>query len=313
MSTTTVEEALNFVDSTLDRYVFDSYQSLSGALTAPFWLATTLFVMIYGYLILANKVNPSPSDLISMLMKLTIGYILIIEWGLINQLLVKTITETPSYLIGELTGGDSVYSSLGAVSESVLRAAGAGFDSEGWIMPFVAGSIIFVSGMLAVLYAFAIILISKLSLAVLLALTPLFGIAFLFKGTSRMMEAWFQQIVNVCLLILMTVLVLEVLTTLYAEAIDMIPSDSDEITLGSCLGLLLIGSASFICLMQIKSLSSAIAGGVALSTFGAYGSAVRSGQGAIASGGRMAGSKVSSGISSVRDKISNPAGRIKSQ
>lgn len=310
------EAILNDVDTTLDSYVFDSYQSLSSALTAPFWLATTLFVMIYGYLILANKVNPSPHDIISMVMKITIAYILIIEWGLINELLVKTITDTPSYLIGELTGGESLYSSLGSVYEDVVNASGRAYESDGWVMPFVLGTAIFLMGVLVIAYAFFLIVLSKLSLAVLLALTPIFGILYLFKGTSRMMEAWLQQILNFSLLILFTVLSLLFLTELFEKAVGYVPNDPDAITLKSLTAVVLVGLCTFLTLMQIKSLSSAIAGGVALSTFGAYGSAVRSGQGAVSKYGRGIGQKAGAGLSkgfnSAKDRLANPAGRIKS-
>lgn len=312
---TMVEETLAFIDDSLDTYIFDSYQSLSSALVTPFWLAVTVWCIIYGYMIMKQTIHPKPEDLINNLMKITISYILVAEWGLINELLVNTVTNGPSALIGSLTSssGESVYASLGKVSEQVLEASGKGYDADGIVNSFVAGTTILVSGLFAVLYAFFLIMVSKLALAVLLALTPLFGLFYIFKGSAKMLETWLIQLMNFALLAVLTVATLTLMTSVFEQALSLIPENEDELTLAKCLGLILVGVGSFLTLMQIRSLASAIAGGVALSTFGAYGSAVRTGQGAIASGGRMAGSKVSSGVSSVRNKISNPAGRIKSQ
>lgn len=308
---TMVEETLSFIDESLQTYIFDSYHSLSSALVTPFWLCATLFIMIYGYLILANKISPSPNDLISMVMKLTISYILLVEWGLINELLVNLVTNGPSSLIGSLTSGDSVYASLGNVSEQVLEASGKGYDADGIVNSFVAGTIILVSGMFAVLYAFFLIMVSKLALAVLLALTPLFGLFYIFKGSARMLETWLQQLMNFALLIIFTVLVLKLMTTVFEQALSLIPENEDELTLARCLGLILVGTGSFLTLMQVKTLSSAIAGGIALSTFGAYGSALRSGQGAVKGLGQRAGAGMSKGYGAVKNRMGNPAGQIK--
>lgn len=306
MADSNVEQIFSLVDSALQTYVFDIYSSISSGLQTPFLLAATVWIIIYGILIIRQVTTPSIPDLLTMAWKFIFAYTVVFSWAIVNQFLVSLVTDAPAALAGYITGGTgSIYAQIGQTAENLSIAAARAFESDGYIRSFFIGAAIWLAGILQIAYAMFLIILSKIVLAVLLAITPIFGIFYLFKGTSKMMEAWLQQIINFSLVSVLAIATLAFTNTLLDKTLAVIPATPDDIHLGNILAVVLVSIVTFLVLMQIKSLASAIAGGVQLSTFSAYGQAAMKTYAGGKAGAKRAGKAISNTSKAVYSRLSN--------
>src|SRR5439155_200887 len=129
---------------------------------------------------------------------------------LYNSLIVDTFYRAPTQLAAALVGTpdpvstvDSIWDRGGAVAGYLW--SGHGFSS-GVIGYYLAGAIVWTLIGLLCVYTMFLIALSSITLAVLLALGPLFMTLLLFEGTRRFFEAWLAQLANYALITILTVL-----------------------------------------------------------------------------------------------------------
>lgn len=120
-------------------------------------------------------------------------------------------------------------------------------------------------------------MLSKIALAVLLGIAPLFIIAVLFGGTGKLFESWLQSLFNY--MFLPVLVFAAILVPLYiADAILTKQVTFDEITDADIFKLLFFSILGFVVLLQTPTIASALAGGIALSTLNAVALVHRSGK-----------------------------------
>jgi type IV secretion system protein VirB6 len=127
---------------------------------------------------------------------------------------------------------------------------------------------------MATLYAGFLLVLSKIALAVLLALGPLFILTSLFESTKRFFDVWIGQAVNYVFLVMLTAATIKLLFTIVSMYLDAVfgtyastgGADPNYTEIFPMLALCGIG---VLVLVQMPSIASALGGGVALSTLGA--------------------------------------------
>ena len=149
-------------------------------------------------------------------------------------------------------------------------------------MPFVLGTIILISATIVLFMAILLIDLSKIALAVLVALGPVFIMLLIFQSTRKFFESWLQQCINFGLINLLTIMVLALTGTMYVGVINTLNSTiagtstggiplvtrGKEITLDMVIPILFVGLLISLLLKQVPAIASAIAGGVQISTLG---------------------------------------------
>jgi type IV secretion system protein VirB6 len=122
-------------------------------------------------------------------------------------------------------------------------------------------------GLLCV-YTMFLIALSGIALAVLLALGPLFIGLLLFETTRRYFEAWLAQLANYALVTILTVMIASLLLQIVESYATQTAARGAAIVTVDALNMVLVAVLAFLLLRQIMPIASALAGGVALSTFG---------------------------------------------
>jgi type IV secretion system protein VirB6 len=107
-----------------------------------------------------------------------------------------------------------------------------------------------------------------MSLAILLAIGPIFVLLLLFEGTKRFFEAWLGQALNYVFLVVLTAAAIKLVMTiveayLMAEVNVALNPTADKAV--PCIVLCLIAA---LVMMQLPSIASALGGGAAISTLG---------------------------------------------
>ena len=116
-------------------------------------------------------------------------------------------------------------------------------------------------------YAMFLFALSKIALAVLLALGPLFICLRLFDGSRRFFDAWLMQLANYGFITVLTVLVGTLMLQLLQNYATQTAARGTVQTVDS-LDMLLAAVIVLLVLRQIMPIAASLAGGGSLSTMG---------------------------------------------
>ena len=261
-----------WLNQTLTGYIGDNTARVAAAIEPAIVTLSTIYVMLWGYLHLTGRVEEPIAAGLKRFVLLAIVLGVSLRLWLYNSLIVDTFYDAPAQLAAAIVGSadpvstiDAIWQQGGAVAEALYNrgALTLGFGST------VAGLVVYVLiGMLCV-YAMFLIALSSVASSVLLAIGPLFIALLLFDATRRYFEAWIAQLVTYALISVLTVLVsalmLHVVET-YAEQTAALGPGLHTV---DALDTILVAMVAFLLLRQIMPIASALAGGLALNTFGA--------------------------------------------
>jgi type IV secretion system protein VirB6 len=241
-----------------------------------------VYVMVWGYLHLRGTIEEPILTGAMRLLTLVVVFGVALRLWLYHGIIVDTFFTAPAQLAATLVGArdpvtmiDAIWDRGGAVA-AVLWDKGGMLNGE-FGFYFAATAVYALVGVVCV-YTMFLIALSRVALAVLLALGPLFIVLTLFDTTRRFFEAWLHQLANYALVTILTVLVAALMLDLVeAYAVQTAGLGSALLTVDA-LNLVLVAGLVFLLLRQVLPIAARLAGGVALSSFGAMGALARRGQ-----------------------------------
>src|ERR1035437_2186952 len=202
----------------IDNIVLAFVQGSFGSLTATvqtFWrLMFIVFIAVYGYKIFISG-KFSATDLITHCVKIIIVLVLATQWSAFFQFIYRMATDLPSDIAGQIMQAAS--NSLGAQAQAATAASantllaqfydralavcarlleGAGWSQFGLYL-YVA--LIWLGAVAFTGYATMLIILSKLVVAVILALGPVFILLLIFHATRKLFEGWLRTLINYAL------------------------------------------------------------------------------------------------------------------
>jgi len=226
-STTIISDIFEKLDSIGETFISNAYQGLALQVQVVFGAMLTLYVVWWGYMILAGREEFSVPDAAWKLGRAFFIYYMATNWGAFSATLYKLVQSVPNIISdtiieaiagsgGVLDGGsddttgvvkilDAVFETAGKVYEQVATGT---FDYVGALI----GAIVFVAAMIFIAVAAAAILAAKLMLFITLALAPVFIILALYRWTFRFTDGWLALMAN---LMVMQTLMMAFLAFLY--------------------------------------------------------------------------------------------------
>jgi type IV secretion system protein VirB6 len=240
----------------------------------------TLYLIFYGFAIYFNKTGELIMETAARLIK--VGFImhLAIAIGTYNTLISDTLIGMPDYLMGLVSGSTTTASKT--VLDDILSDAinsGTAVWEQGSMLPpdanpgaYFLALIMWISALVCIGYGAFLIILSKVALAVLVGIGPMFIICLMFESTKKFFESWLGQALNYVLISMLTVAVIKLLFGMYANAAQATmtaATTSADFGLLSCVSMLILAVICFLILMQVQTIASSLAGGVSISTMGA--------------------------------------------
>jgi type IV secretion system protein VirB6 len=178
-----------------------------GALLSALTILLTLYVALFAFALITGRsrigVNSMTSRLVTMGLVLTFAT----SWIAYQSVVWNLATGAPNELAGLLTGTpgnatDVFAAKLDAVFQALILASnGQTADSA-----FSPPGLLWVGGTLLLLGTVGILATSRIALAVLLALGPIFVVLALFPGTRGLFTGWLKGVVLLALAPLFAVL-----------------------------------------------------------------------------------------------------------
>jgi type IV secretion system protein VirB6 len=284
-----------WLNGQLASYIGTNTARVAEALEPAIVTLATVYVMVWGYLQLTGRIEePFVTGLKRLL---TLAAVLggAVHLWLYNSLIVDTFYQAPARLAAAVVGAPDPVAVVDAIWNRGGAVAGYLFNNGGFLKDFgcfIAGAIVWVLVGLLCVYTMFLIALSSIALAVLLALGPLFMALLLFEATRRYFEAWLAQLANYALITILTVLVAALLLQVVESYADQTAARGTAIVTVDALNMVLIAVLVFLLMRQVMPIAAALAGGIALNSFGTVsrliGWGMRRGMGATRTAARLA-------------------------
>lgn len=292
-----VEFTLNQVDLATQNYIFETYQNITNGMGPFLTSLLTIYLIFVGIGIWQGKVQTNIPELISRCLKLATVLGLFLSWPTFSTLIVDFFTNAPDELAGKMAGepSNSIFLALGDTFNRGMEAAGAAWSVSGWVTPLLLAGIIIIITCLQTAVALFLIVISKVALALLIGIAPIFVLLLLFESTRNMFTSWMQQVINYALITVLTVGVLLIMNEIYLIVLEnALNQGIDGVDIGTVAPILCVGITSFLILKQVPNIASALGGGMALATQNRVSEITANGVNRFGSSARSAWSRVSS-------------------
>jgi type IV secretion system protein VirB6 len=262
----------NWLDLQLATYIGDNTARLSMALEPAIVTLATLYVMFWGYLQLTGKIEEPFVTGLRRIVLLAVVLSVSLQLWLYNVVIVDTFYNAPAELAAVVAGAASPVTTLDAVWQAGGTVAGVfqvrGAASMVGVGSNIAGYIVWTVMAIVCCYAMFLFALSKIALAVLLALGPLFICMRLFDGSRRFFDAWLAQLVNYGFITVLTVLLGTLMLRILQSYAEQTARLGSAVLTVDALDMLLAAVVVLLVLRQVMPIAASLAGGGSLSTMG---------------------------------------------
>jgi type IV secretion system protein VirB6 len=271
------------LNTALGTYVGDVAGNIIGAISGVAYSMLMIYVMLWGWSVMRGMISEPITDGVARILRLAVIVGVALNLGRYNTYLSNFLWTTPDALANLLASGysdsdsnvqylDGLLSKIFDLGNAYWTKAGA----IGTIMPDIALSIaailIWTAGVIATAYGAFLLALSKMALAILLGIGPIFVLLLIFDGTKRFFDSWIGQALNYVFLVVLTAAAIKlILTILSAYLLAAAPGTQADPTMDKAIPAIVLCVIAALVMMQLPSIASALGGGVAIGTLGAVG------------------------------------------
>jgi type IV secretion system protein VirB6 len=263
----------SWLNQTLAGYIGDNTARVSAALEPAIVTMATVYVMVWGYLQLTGRIDQPVTDGLRRIVLLVVVLGVSLRLWLYNTLIVDSFYDAPAQLTAAIVGAGDPVSTIDAIwLQGGTVAAQLWKEGTVWNNPVgfsIAGAVVWLLTGLLCVYAMFLIALSHIASAVLLAIGPLFIVMLLFDSTRRFFEAWITQLATYALISILTVLVAALLLHVVETYAAQTAARGQALLTMDALDMMLVSVLVFLLMRQIMPIASGLAGGLALTSFGA--------------------------------------------
>lgn len=278
-----MESLISHVDSIILGFVQGSFGSLTATIQTLWRLMFIVFIAVYGYKVIISG-RFSASDLVWHCLKIILLLVVATEWDTFFLFIYNMATDMPSDIAGILiaSAADNIGSGANdensanqalslffdrgmAVSSKLLE--GAGWSDFG---QYMYAGMVWLGTIGLAGYSTMLIVLSKLAVAILLAVGPVFILLLIFANTKSLFEGWMRTLLNYAVVPIFVYALLALILMLIEQPLTILEQNSNTNSeLLSYIGpFLLTAIVSILLLSQILNMAASITGGVSLSTMG---------------------------------------------
>jgi type IV secretion system protein VirB6 len=267
------ETFLTWLNGQLTLFLGQTLARIALAIEPAAIALATIYVMVWGYLHLSGRIEEPILDGARRILVLVVVLGVSLHLWAYNDVLVNTFFTAPGQLTAAILNAPSPLASIDqlwtdAQGVAVALSAEASLLSH-WTYSLVALGVYIVVGFTCV-YATFLIALSLVSIALLLALGPLFIVLLLFDSTRRFFESWIAQLATYALVSVLIALVAALLLSVVRAYATEAAAQGQGVTVSDAVRL--CASAGLILLMmrQILPIAAGLGSGIALSSFNLF-------------------------------------------
>ena len=293
-------------------YIGDHVSRIAAALEPAIVTLGIVYVMVWGYLELTGQIEEPFIQGVKRILTLAVILGCALQLWLYHSLLVDTFFNAPSQLGAVIVGAfdpvgivDQIIFQGGDAANLLLEKGGL-FSSN--LAYYLAGIGVYLIVGLTAVYTIFLLALSRIALAVLLALGPLFIALLLFDTTKRFFEAWLAQLANYAFIALLAVLVAALMLRVVTVAAEQAVSEGGSIQIAHAARVCMAAGLTFLVMRQVMPMAAGLASGLALSSFGVVSAALAWGLGGAVRGSGQFGRGLGDRDTNRWDPLSRKAG-----
>ncbi|MEK1851472.1 MAG: type IV secretion system protein [Phyllobacterium sp.] len=287
----------------LEGFISTGTSNIAAWITGPLTAALTLYVILYGFMILRGSIQEPIMDFAFRAMKLAIILLLVRNasdyQSYVSTLFFETLPREVSQALN--SGTQPSASIFDALLDKGQKSARDIWSRASWpvdIVTGIGGMLVIGASFIVAAIGYIVSLYARLALAIMLAIGPVFIALAMFQSTRRFTEAWIGQLANFVILQVLVVAVGSLLISSIDTTFTAIEAYSD--VLMRPIALCAICLAALYVFYQLPGIASALAVGGASLTYG-YSAARDAHEGTLAWGTKRTGR----GIRAVLRTLSN--------
>jgi type IV secretion system protein VirB6 len=272
-----------WLNGMLSTYIGTNTAKIATLITPAVATLATVYVMIWGYLQLAGKIEEPFATGVKRIILLVVILGGALNLWLYNDLIVDTFFNSPGELAAGVIGA---YDSVGIIDQIIFSGGDAaslliqkGGIFNGDFSYYLAGfCVYFIVGVTAI-YAMFLLALSKIALSVLLALGPFFIALLFFETTKRFFESWIAQLANYAFITILTVMVSALMLGIVSSVAQQAADLGGGISIADAVRVCMAAGLTFLIMRQVMPMAAGLASGLALSSFGLVSAALAWGLG----------------------------------
>ncbi|MDB0516277.1 type IV secretion system protein [Ralstonia solanacearum] len=261
------------VDGLLATFVTSKSAAVAGMLTPVAITGVTIYIMVMGYAVMRGEAQDSLHTVLWKWFKISFIAGIALSAGEYQGTVIEAVTGVQ----GAITSAFGA-NSLGGVIDNALapyEALGNALWSESTTGTIPNFALLAAAGMVScahffiVLVALGMYLMAKISLAMVLAVGPIFILCAMFPATQRFTEQWIAQAVQFSLVNGLLAAAISMLYTISQQFANHVQTNTGNTqVMTDTLMLLGITAALCVVVLNIQGIASALSGGVGLQGIG---------------------------------------------
>ncbi|MCO6521229.1 MULTISPECIES: type IV secretion system protein [Snodgrassella] len=251
--------------------------NIISAITPAVTTGVIIYFLMTGYMVLAGRISEPIGDVCIKAFKIALVAALCLSTGGIMDYVVGGINGVESMFMRAISGGmdTNIYTaldnSMGHGIDVAVEAASAADDLDIWsigtILAFYITAIVMgIATVLMVVLGGALVMLSKIALAVILGLSPFFIVGWMFPMTAKWADAWLNQALNYALLSSIVLFILTIGITFFdheATTLARMVSTGNSFPVKVLLHVVVISLVVLHVLKQAPEIAAGLAGGAA--------------------------------------------------
>lgn len=278
-----IETLIDNIDAMILGFVQGSFGALTDSIHILWQLMFIVFIAVYGYKVMISG-RFSASDMIVHCVKIIIILVVATQWDSFFTLVYNIVTDLPNDIAGQILQGST--NTLGSSAQPTdLMSANSGlsdfFDRgmkivekimEGAAMfdisTYAYAGCVFAGTVGFTGYAGMLIILSKIAVALLLAVGPIFILLLTFSNSRGLFEGWLRTLLNYSVIPIFVYTLLAFLLSLAQRPLENLEQHSGvtQSLLDGVAPYALVTFISVLLLMQVMNMAASVTGGLSLST-----------------------------------------------
>jgi len=264
---------LTYINNLTSSYVTTNTAIVANAIAPAVTALLSLYVILWGIASLRGLIQEPITEAATRFVKIALICSLALQLGHYNALIVDTFVNGPEDLARMLSGAtdaNSTVSSLDAILASGFTVGKQFWDKGGLIAGdvgmYMLALIVWGVTLALTIFAFLLILLSKVLLTLLLAFGPIFIVSLLFQSSAGYFNAWIHQMTNYALLSILVIATNMLMMTMFQRAAA---NSATATQVDQIFPMIITGVVAFMALAQLPAVAAGLAGGMAASSQGA--------------------------------------------
>lgn len=284
------EDIFSNLNSALSSYVSEVATAIIGAITPVATTLLMIYMMMWGWSMIRGVISEPITDGLGRMVRLTVIVALALNIGRYNGYISDFLWNSPDAMAGYIASGYSDSASNMHFLDSLMAKIydmGDAYWQKGTapividLGEIIIALLIWAAGILSTAYAAFLLALSKIALAIILGIGPLFVLMLIFEPTKRFFDVWIGQALNYLFLTMLTAANIKLMMSIIK--VYLVTSAANgalaDPSINQALPAIALCIMSTLVMMQLPSMAAALGGGVAISTLGAVGWAYRKAKG----------------------------------